>query len=330
MASRHAALAVTVWLAVLHGVCASQSFHLAGGDGQAFRLDMAAADLHAIGPLAEGRHLLTSSPAVNAVANTSCQWQCGECSGVDDSLHTQLANATCTERVGDLAICGTAIVSGSLRRAVQAGLCHQVCSQARQETRCGRRLGHGTRAARSPAPGEPVATELLKPLLYFLVACLQLCSPVRAHASLCCGAAGAPQAEGGPATAPAGSPGPALDASASSASPDAPAAAPEGSPGCPPTSGCARTEWMCGRAQQWRLTPAQHRAAAAAEVCGADLDASFCFVGQCAAPVAHPVPASRAQGVLLCCLRYSRAWAVQVPHTALCSSETGLHFGCRC
>ena len=184
MTSRHAALAVAVWLAVLHGACASQSFHLAGGDGQAFRLDIGAADLHAHGPLAEGRHLLASSPAVNAVADTSCQWQCGECSGVDDSLHTQLANATCTYLVGDLAICGSAIVSGSLRRAVQAGLCRQVCSQARQETRCGWRLGHGNRAARSPAPGEPGAPELLKPLLYFLVVCLRLCSPLRAHASL--------------------------------------------------------------------------------------------------------------------------------------------------
>lgn len=64
----------------------------------------------------------------------------------------------------------------------------------------------------------------------------------------------------------------------------APGAAPEAAPpsGCPQVPGCARAEWACGARQQWRLTRSQHRTAAAAEVCSADLDASFCFLGRCA------------------------------------------------
>ena len=101
--------------------------------------------------------------------------------------------------------------------------------------------------------------------------------------------------------------------------------------GCPPTSGCARAEWACGRAQRWRLTPAQHRAAAAAEVCGADLDASFCFVGRCAASWHIP----RLQARRKECSSFVQDTAEHglcrshTPHSTVLL-EAGLHIACRC
>ncbi len=144
-------------LAVAHSasVAAFHSIRLVDGDGQPFKLDIAAADLRTNGLLAEGRRLLTGAQAVNAEANSTCQWRCGDCSGVDDSLHTQLANASCTELAGDLSVCGSTVVSGELRRAVQAGQCQQICTEARLLARCSHSLHTAARASDLSATGKP-------------------------------------------------------------------------------------------------------------------------------------------------------------------------------
>lgn len=282
-----------VGLALAPSPCAGQawSFRLTSGDGRSFSADVGAADLRGIDLAAEGRRLLARPQAVNATTGSTCQWTCGECSGLDDSLHSALANATCGELAGDLALCGASVISGELLRAVQAGQCQLVCAQSRQEARCRQRAVAGGAHDTSVAAAGPAH------LLVKHYAAAKLLWRKRLHQLLPLAIHRRTAASWGvradalrPAAAPASA------AVAGLAAPDftphssavpypaaAPGQPPVGSPAsnCAPAAGCAnKAEWACGPQQQWRLTRTQHTAAASAAVCSADLDASFCFLGR--------------------------------------------------
>jgi len=293
-----------VGLALAPRACteAAWSFSTTSGDDLATGAELGAAGLSGGDLAADGRRLLARPPTVNAATAGSCQWTCGDCSGLDDSLHSALANATCTELAGDLALCDASVVSGDLLRAVQAGHCHLVCVQNRQEARCRRRgVVDGAHHA-SAAPAGPAHLPWSAPLCccarllsghkYKPDAVLQA-APLQRRI-LGCARAGAPQpaarASSSAAVAGRAAPGLPLQSTALSApaapAPEQPAGGPA-SPAsrCAPDAGCAhQAEWACGAQQQWRLTRAQHQAAASAELCTADLDASFCFLGRRACP----------------------------------------------
>ena len=155
-----------VGLALAPRACteAAWSLHTTAGDDRAFGAELGAAGLSGGDLAADGRRLLARPPAVNAASATSCQWTCGGCSGLDDSLHSALGNATCTELAGDLALCGDSVVSGDLLRAVQAGQCYLVCAQTRQEARCRRRAVAGGAHYASAAAAGPAHLPWRAPL----------------------------------------------------------------------------------------------------------------------------------------------------------------------
>jgi len=262
-----------VGLALAPRACteAAWSFSTTSGDDLATGAELGAAGLSGGDLAADGGRLLARPPTVNAATAGSCQWTCGDCSGLDDSLHSALANATCTELAGDLALCDASVVSGDLLRAVQAGHCHLVCVQNRQEARCRRRgVVDGAHHA-SAAPAGPAHLPWSAPLCccarllsghkYKPDAVLQA-APLQRRI-LGCARAGAPQpaarASSSAAVAGRAAPGLPLQSTALSApaapAPEQPAGGPA-SPAsrCAPDAGCAhQAEWACGAQQQRRL-----------------------------------------------------------------------------